>query len=708
MYDPSRNISVGRALDRPNSQPLVYNASTIDFDQRAREIEARKAEVARQDEEILRNGTGFADRGRSYKYDTPGRQRQDVSGQGLHSTPQPSPRNGRTQSAAYSLLSNPSVLSETSTKGSKGEYSYTPKDRVISEDQEPQQFIQKGPFSTDELKRLRDHRLGATALQQQQDPNSVALNARPRYLDTIEGRQDQIDNRRLSTVSSATAMERTKSVDSVGRGSEDLNNHRNSLALMLENNKRGRFSPLPQVVQGAQSRPSNTPSRDPGIKNEFSKVFMGLGSGVTGVGSGASTPFPPSPRQSVENEQRPFGPPSEVVKITEPRNGSRMGKRKPKAKDDEVENNDGRTAGTPADGRGLKRAKHSHRHHVHGHQYVVSFPRFQLKLTVPSHHRDEGTPLRNVSNPNGSNPVPHHNHHLHHHHHADGTIHHHHHTHTRQAPPVAEKTPPPPRIPTTIINNTAVLSAVAHRRRHHLGSAVYAPTTSSIATSTSSKSKLENVSGTYAMPPQYGKENCTLTIRIPRYYLMHSNLLRTTARHAVWGTDIYTDDSDPLCAAIHDGWIRGAWPAAIDASLLEPDLKNVSLADDTPRVKDTVLDAPPPSGPMVVPTRKDMHITVIVLPALQYYASRVAHGVKSRIWGADHEGLSFKIEKIAFVDGGEGSGEEKNARVRKERIAASVEALTEKMPQIHLRMGKSKRPVVKPAMRAMKEVAAAA
>ena len=710
IYDTNRNIGLGRAIERPNSQPIGFHKSPIDFDQRARELDARRAELARQEEEIIRNGTGFADRARSSKYDTPGRQRHEGSGSGMHSIPQKSPRNGRAQSSGYSILSNPSALPEANTKSSKGEYTYTPKDRVINDDQEPQQFSQKSPYDADALRRLRDERLGATIIQQQQEPNPVSLNARPRFLDNLENRQDQIENRRLSTVSSATAMERTRSVDSVGRGSEDLNNHRHSLAIMLDNNKRGRLSPLPQAVQGAQSRPSNTPSRDPGIKNEFSKMFAGIGSGVTGVGgSGASTPFPPSPRQSVENEQRPFGPPGEIIKITESRNGSRMGKRKPKAKDDEIDNNDGRAFGASVDGRGMKRAKHGHRHHIHGHQYVGSFRRFKSKLTVPSHHRDEGTPLRNISNPNGSTPVPHHNHHLHHHHHADGTIHHHHHNHTRQPATPAEKTPPPPRIPKTVIDNTAVLSAVSPRPRHHLGSTVYAPT------STTSNPKLDDMCGTFAISPQHGQENCTLTVRVPRFYLTHSNLLRTTARQAVWGTDVYTDDSDPLCAAIHDGWIRGAWPDNIDANLLEPELKNVSLADSKSTTKDKVLETPPLSGPMLVPKGRDMQITVIILPALQYYASRVAHGVKSRIWGANHEGLSFKIEKIAFVDGGQGKAEQKIAMVRKERIAASIRSDTLmklSTDPIHLRMPKTlvrpRKPAVKPAIKAVKEIVAAA
>ena len=715
LLEQSRHMSTGRTIDRPNSQPTGYNTSAIDFEQRAREIDARRAELARQDEAIARNGTGFSDRARNSSFDLIGRQRQESSRQPPFSTTQGSPRDDRMHTSAYPFLSNSSVFIEPTTKGSRAEYNYTPRDRVVSDEQASQHLKQKSPFDADGLRRLREEHLSGTTMQQQQEPqqdlNRSPLNARPRFLDNVESRQEQKENRRLSTVSSATGMERTRSIDSIGRNSEDIHNHRHSLAIMLDNSKRGRISPLPQAVQGAQGRPSNTPSRDPGIKNEFSKMFAGIGSGVTGVGgSGASTPFPPSPKQSVENEQRPFGPPSDTVKITESRNGSRMGKRRTKIRDDEVENNDGRVIGASAEGRGIKRAKHSHRHHVHGHQYVSSSSMsLESKLIFSSHHREEGTPLRNVSNPNGSTPVPHHNHHLHHHHHhADGTIHHHHHTHTKQAAPTTEKAPPPPRMPRTIITNTAVLSAVQNHPRHHLGSAVYAPTISPSAISTSLTSKIDNLAGSYAIPTQFGKENCTLTVRVPRFYLTHSNLLHTTARRAVWGTDIYTDDSDPLCAAIHAGWIRGAWPAAVDVNMLEPDLKNVSLATKVIDMKDVALEAPPTDSPLIVPKGKDMYITILILPALQYYASRVVHGLKSRAWGTDHDGLSFKIEKIAFLDGGEGTGEEKSATIRKERLTASVEAFTGNVPEVNLRMGKPKAPTIKPAIRPVTEVAAAA
>lgn len=142
--------------------------------------------------------------------------------------------------------------------------------------------------------------------------------------------------------------------------------------------------------------------------------------------------------------------------------------------------------------------------------------------------------------------------------------------------------------------------------------------------------------------------------------------------------------------------------------MLEPGLKNVSLATGAVTSKDTILTAPPAEAPLLAPLGKDMHITILILPGLQYYASKIAHGVKSRAWGADHDGLSFRLEKIAFVDDGATAGEERSAATRKERIGASGGTSTEKMPPVRLRTGELKRPLMKTAMRPVTEVAALA
>jgi len=60
-----------------------------------------------------------------------------------------------------------------------------------------------------------------------------------------------------------------------------------------EINRKGRISPLPQAVQGAQREP---PSGEPGIKSEFGRMFSGIGSGV---GSAMGIPSPGSASQGV-------------------------------------------------------------------------------------------------------------------------------------------------------------------------------------------------------------------------------------------------------------------------------------------------------------------------------------------------------------------------------------------------------------------------
>lgn len=152
------------------------------------------------------------------------------------------------------------------------------------------------------------------------------------------------------------------------KGVEDpQQQQRSSLSLAIENSKRtGRISPMPQAVQGAQGQ-MNGPASTPGIKNEFARMFSGIGSGVGSAmsgGSGTPTPLPPSPpKRDDAGGRTPFGPRNDLSDLKVPRVASRGGKRSRKIKDDEAkidsESGDGR--GTPsAIVRGAKRSKHHH------------------------------------------------------------------------------------------------------------------------------------------------------------------------------------------------------------------------------------------------------------------------------------------------------------------------------------------------------------
>lgn len=218
--------------------------------------------------------------------------------------------------------------------------------------------------------------------------------------------------------------------------------------------------------------------------------------------------------------------------------------------------------------------------------------------------------------------------------------------------------------------------------RHHLGSQLYRPTLG-LATSafTLLNSKFGYHSRFKSMPLFEGKANCTFTIRVPRYYLSRDQRELICLDRNLYGTDIYSDDSDPVAAAIHCGWIRGEWPEEVDVSLFQTG----SPIDGEHSHKDyldartgdseitSIMTAPPQNGPIRPRPHHDLHITLLILPPLQRYASSVRHGLKSRSWGSNHDGMSFEILNLEWVDEGDNSrGEERTGAARRERVRAAM------------------------------------
>ncbi|CAI9108858.1 OLC1v1008558C1 [Oldenlandia corymbosa var. corymbosa] len=104
----------------------------------------------------------------------------------------------------------------------------------------------------------------------------------------------------------------------------------------------------------------------------------------------------------------------------------------------------------------------------------------------------------------------------------------------------------------------------------------------------------------------------TLDIRIPAEHVSTAN--RQVRGGQLWGTDIYTDDSDLVAVLMHTGFCR---PTA----------------------------SPPDS------TIQELRVTIRVLPPQECYISTLRNNVRSRSWGAAI-GCSYRVERCCVVKKG--------------------------------------------------------
>ena len=466
-------------------------------------------------------------------------------------------------------------------------------------------------------------------------------------------------------------MDRTNSTRS------DYTPSRSFLHVSQEERRNRAQSPLPQAVQGAQA-PAKGPTSEPNIKNEFGRMFSGLG-GVTPT----PTPVELAKRYSSPADDAPGGgrstPGIGRLDLSAKRSDSRAGKRRKNKNDGFDGELESPTDSRPVNGKGLKRSRNS---------YIDA---------LGIHRGDTGSPFS--AGRRGFTPT---------------SFGHH---------------PKRERKPRTIVRSQAVLESVKNLPRKHLGSMLYQVHVESAASIAAfpDSGKMGNErygfdAGPYSIPRFEDKANCTFTVRVPREHLTKAARIEVCERRNIWGTEVYTDDTDPLAAAIHSGWIRGEWRDDVDISLLSigkekereerpnnnaigpngrtslsvsvsPELSRKSLApyphgntsgseqgpsrknsdvgsgtgDGKNSTTETLTSVP--TYPVIPATGKDLHITLLLLPRLQQYASTVQNGIKSRPWLTEHDGNSFMVHEVQILDEGSGGrSDERGAEAKHSRL----------------------------------------
>ncbi|KAI8092639.1 histone deacetylation protein Rxt3-domain-containing protein [Halteromyces radiatus] len=273
---------------------------------------------------------------------------------------------------------------------------------------------------------------------------------------------------------------------------------------------------------------------------------------------------------------------------------------------------------------------------------------------MPSSHRLDHHDIYRVASSPSINLQ---HHHLHHRHQQQQQQHHQ--RHPYQHHPYHPYQPPITKIPQVVVNNDRVWQAVKGKEETCLGFYVYHPS--------------------MLLPNLQEHLNGIVQVRIPSRYLTYQN--PKVKKRAIWGTGIYTDDSDIvtsklkhefgitiiieyyycyyyyyLIVAIHSGKYT---PHYHDPELESNDPFLLAVAGKTVESIRAASRRKAMSPKTYLHQRDDtlpghdIKVTLRVLPKLQQYTSTVQHRIKSRQWGGNHDGVSFYVEAVEQIEKGQ-------------------------------------------------------
>ncbi|BGP36960.1 hypothetical protein JCM10449v2_000864 [Rhodotorula kratochvilovae] len=146
----------------------------------------------------------------------------------------------------------------------------------------------------------------------------------------------------------------------------------------------------------------------------------------------------------------------------------------------------------------------------------------------------------------------------------------------------------------------------------------------------------------FGPPAAYTGEPLPLTSSTtPLVLPAHIADLPSARQREVWGTDVYTDDSDVLLVLLHSGWLR--------VTRRERRLRagEKGAGADAIRRARTVGEeriAVPGAGGEGVPPA--LLVRLRVVPALVRYEGIERQGIRSRSWGNGHDGVSLRVEDV--------------------------------------------------------------
>ncbi|RKP09890.1 histone deacetylation protein Rxt3-domain-containing protein [Thamnocephalis sphaerospora] len=158
-----------------------------------------------------------------------------------------------------------------------------------------------------------------------------------------------------------------------------------------------------------------------------------------------------------------------------------------------------------------------------------------------------------------------------------------------------------------------------------------------------------------------GHEHARLAVRVPSAWLTYTN--PSVRQRRLWGTDVYTDDSDVVAVIIHAGHYTPPSPHPL-LQQQQWHMDTEAAPTEVSRPSRGILDQFPPY---------DLVVTLRVVPRLNRYTGTVRNYVRSRDW-PHHDGASFVVESVERLPLGKAHGRGMGRKQRSRRVRAFCEA----------------------------------
>lgn len=223
-----------------------------------------------------------------------------------------------------------------------------------------------------------------------------------------------------------------------------------------------------------------------------------------------------------------------------------------------------------------------------------------------------------------------------------------------------------------VINNDDVLDIASKFPRKYLGSILYSsyPLRSSYEYYSFYKGpKVEESRKNDLVPllPELDEYiNSIVTVRITSYDLTNIKNNPSYNKRSIWGTDIYTDDSDILLMLKHNGFL----PIVDDEESSKEDLKQTpGNKSNNQNISQSVKNF----RQFINIISGDIHVDLIVLPKLNEYKGIYRNGINSRSWLTSHDGVSLAIYGVRYGEKNSSIDNINNGELKRNKLKEYIE-----------------------------------